>query len=156
VEKITTHFVFKKYFLGNRAVYGKMWKKTFRQGQVKEDNIMPLLHVGCLMLHTNTLTVCNNYCFSTATMGTRTRLKVTLYLHWLSYSRHGTTTHDRNRGPTTPIERFSLRSGHVTSQTATKQQGRILRFNNTQMKELRRSLVFMYERRLPTHYSGYT
>jgi len=33
---------------------------------------------------TNTVRICNTYCFSTATLGTRKHLKVTLYLHCLS------------------------------------------------------------------------
>ena len=32
------------------------------------------------------LIVFNTYCFSTATVVTRTRLNITLYIHWLSYS----------------------------------------------------------------------
>jgi hypothetical protein len=48
------HFIFNKYFSENRAVYKKMWKKTYREWQITEDNIMPLLHIGCLILQTQT------------------------------------------------------------------------------------------------------
>jgi hypothetical protein len=37
---------------------------------------------------TNTLTICNTYCFSTATMVSRMRLNVKLYVHFLSYINH--------------------------------------------------------------------
>ena len=33
---------------------------------------------------TNTLAICNTYCFSTATMAARTRRNVTLYVHCVS------------------------------------------------------------------------
>ena len=33
---------------------------------------------------TDALTICNTHCFSTATIGTRTRLNATLYVHCLS------------------------------------------------------------------------
>ena len=43
------------------------------------------LHTAYLRLqaHTHKLKMCNNYCFSTARTGTRTRLSVTLYVHRL-------------------------------------------------------------------------
>jgi hypothetical protein len=40
------------------------------------------------IIHTHTLLMCNTYCFSTETVITRTRLKVTLYVHWLSCFRN--------------------------------------------------------------------
>ena len=34
---------------------------------------------------TRTLTICNIYCFSTATIAAVTRLNITLYVHYLSF-----------------------------------------------------------------------
>jgi len=42
------------------------------------------LHAGYVVLQTNTLRICNNYCFSKATIVMRTRLYVTLYTHGFS------------------------------------------------------------------------
>ena len=40
---------------------------------------------GTCVLHAGySLRICNNYCFSTATVVARTHLTVTLYVHWLS------------------------------------------------------------------------
>jgi hypothetical protein len=44
------------------------------------------LHVGYLMLQMHTLRLCNNNCFSLATMVAPTSLNVTLYVHSLSCS----------------------------------------------------------------------
>jgi hypothetical protein len=37
-------------------------------------------------LHTHTHRICNNYCFSTATVVWRTRLSITLQVHYVSCS----------------------------------------------------------------------
>ena len=50
-------------------------------GQATYEN---MAHVHCRLDtygYKNTLRTCNNYCFSTASMVTRTRMNVTLYVH---------------------------------------------------------------------------
>jgi hypothetical protein len=86
VEKIKTHILYSiTFFLENRAVYeicGKKlysqtdhrWKYKTAQAHCKPDNYG----------YRHTLRICNTYCFSTATMVTRTGLNVTLYVHCLS------------------------------------------------------------------------
>jgi hypothetical protein len=53
-------------------------EKYYREDQATDDHTA---HVHC-MLDTNTLRICNTYCFS-ATIVTRTRPGVTLYVHCL-------------------------------------------------------------------------
>jgi hypothetical protein len=70
------------FFFENRAVYEIIWK-NMAQPQRPKMTIQHgacALHAGYLKLQKHTLTICNNYCFSTATMVTRTRLNVTLYV----------------------------------------------------------------------------
>jgi hypothetical protein len=51
-----------------------------------------MAHAHC-MLDKHTLTICNTYWFSTATMVARTPLNVPLYVHYLScYNRDGVFT----------------------------------------------------------------
>jgi hypothetical protein len=45
----------------------------------------------------NTLRICNAYCFSTATIATRTRLNIMLYVHCLYYSLSASYTTDVRR-----------------------------------------------------------
>jgi len=79
VEELKTHILCSITFLfllRNRAVYEIMWNKQCRAGQATYDN---MTHADC-MLNTSgykyTLRLLNSYCFSTATMGTRTHLRV--------------------------------------------------------------------------------
>jgi hypothetical protein len=47
-----------------------------------DENIIRRMRFACwIIMATDTLIICNTYCFSTAIMVTRTRLKVTLYVH---------------------------------------------------------------------------
>ena len=77
--------MFNNFFFENRAVYEKMSKKKYcRGGQATGDN---LLHVDFMLDnwgHKHILRICNNYCFSTATMVARKRLNITLPVHCLS------------------------------------------------------------------------
>jgi hypothetical protein len=44
------------------------------------------MHIACwIPMATNTLRICNTYCFSTATMVTRSCLGVTLQVNWVPY-----------------------------------------------------------------------
>ena len=62
--------------------------------QATDDNIIWRMRVSCWITkathrraractHTDTLRICNTYCFSTATIATRTRLNITFYVHCL-------------------------------------------------------------------------
>jgi hypothetical protein len=55
-----------------------------RVGQSTDDN---MAHIHCIQDNQGykpTLTICNTYCFSTATVVARTLLSVMLYIHYLS------------------------------------------------------------------------
>jgi len=73
-------------FPQNRAVYEIMWGKYGRAGQASDDNIIWRMRFTCSItkarIHAHI--IFNSYCFSTATVVTRTRLRVTIHLHWLS------------------------------------------------------------------------
>jgi hypothetical protein len=75
--------MFSNFFFENHAVYEIMWEKCGGAGQATDENIA---HVHCILdtkgyKHTHTHTICNTYCFSTATVVVRTHLNVTLYVH---------------------------------------------------------------------------
>jgi hypothetical protein len=89
-ENKNTHFMFNDSPSPppeKRAVYGIMWKNRYcRAGQATDENTA---HALCLLNNSgykHTLTICNIYCFSTATVVARKRLNVTLYVYWLSCS----------------------------------------------------------------------
>jgi len=66
------------FFFENRAVDKITWKKYCRLGQA---------HAHCMLDnlgYKHTHTICNTYCFSTATMVAQKRLNVTLFVHFLS------------------------------------------------------------------------
>jgi len=72
--KIQIHFMFNIFFPENRAFCEIMWKNT-----VQPDR--PQTNALCMPDNKDyklTLRICNNYCFCTATMITRTRLNITL------------------------------------------------------------------------------
>jgi len=76
--------MFSNFFPQNLAIY-EMWEKYGRAGQATDGST---LHAHCMLdtlFYKYPLRICNNYCFSTATMVTRTRLNVTLYLHYRSW-----------------------------------------------------------------------
>jgi hypothetical protein len=54
--------------------------------QATDENIIWRMRFACWITkkYKHTIRICNTYCFSTATMQTRTSLHVTLYLHCLS------------------------------------------------------------------------
>jgi hypothetical protein len=85
-ENQNTHFMFNNFPKLCR-LWKILWEKYCRAG-LATDNNMALAHC---MLDTkdyeHTLRICNTYCSSTATMVARTRLIVTLYVHWLSRSK---------------------------------------------------------------------
>ena len=75
----------------NRAVSEIMEKKKFTGAGLTTDvSIIRLMRFACWPTKaTYTVRIYNTYCFSTATMVTRTRVSVTrhLYLHCLSFFR---------------------------------------------------------------------
>jgi len=85
LEKIRTQSVCSITFLFKSC---RLWDnvETYRRaGQTTHDNVIRRMPIACWITKaTHTLTICNIYCFSTATMVVRTRLNVTLYVHCLS------------------------------------------------------------------------
>jgi hypothetical protein len=81
-----TRFMFTNYFLENLAVYEIVWNNTIQTDRPQ----MTVQYGACAFLHAVYLTLQvhtqNTYacCFSTATIVTRTRFNITLYLHFLS------------------------------------------------------------------------
>jgi len=68
------------FFFENLAVYEIMWKNILEANR-------PQMTIWCMRIAcwiakaTNTLKICNIYCFSSTAMVTRMRLIVTLYVH---------------------------------------------------------------------------
>jgi hypothetical protein len=79
-----TCFIFNKIFLNKIVALWDKVKKYCTAGRATDNN---MAHTHC-MLDTNvckhTFRICNTYCFSTATMVARTRIKVTLHVICLS------------------------------------------------------------------------
>jgi len=75
--------MFSNFFFENRVVYEIMWKNV---EEPEMPQIIPRMHIACIdtECYRHTLRICNTYCFSTATMVTRTRLHIRLYVHWQS------------------------------------------------------------------------
>jgi len=77
-ENQNTHFVFSNFFFENRAVYEIMWKKVLEQD--RPQMTIWRMRIACRVTKAkHTLTISNTYCFSIATIVTRTRLTVTSY-----------------------------------------------------------------------------
>ena len=83
-ENRNTFFTLNNYFfLENRALNGIMWKNIVELGR-PQMTIWPMRIACWIPKATNTLRICNSYCFSIATAVERTRLIVTFYVHCLS------------------------------------------------------------------------
>jgi hypothetical protein len=95
-EKIKTHLCSITFFF--RKSY-RLWDNVEKYGtasQATGDNVIRRMRFACWITKaTNTFRICHNFCFSRATLVTRTRLNVTLYVHCLScyalFSLIGTT-----------------------------------------------------------------
>ena len=86
VHKIKTHILCSIifFFFENRAVYVIMWGKRGKVRQVTDETIQRMRIATWILQATNTHSeYCNISRFPTTTMVARTRLKVTLYVHWL-------------------------------------------------------------------------
>ena len=84
VEEIKTHILHSVtfFFLENHAVYDIKWKNTVVQHRPQTS--IWHMHSACWITKaTHSLTICNTYCFSIATMVARPRLIVKLYVHFL-------------------------------------------------------------------------
>jgi len=83
-ETRNTHFSTSNNFFFRKSCW--LWEnveKCCRAGQATDDN---MVHAHCMLDtsgYRHTLTVCNTYCFSTATMAARSLQNVTLYVHCL-------------------------------------------------------------------------
>jgi hypothetical protein len=67
----------------NRAFYEIMWKNIV-EPYSPQMTIWRMSLACWLPKAANTHSICNTYCFFTATIVTRTRLNITLYIHCLS------------------------------------------------------------------------
>ena len=72
------HFIINIIFFFENMLFMRMWKNI-----VAPDSP---LHAGHLCLQKHALTICNNYCFSTATIVAWTFLIFSLHVHCLSWS----------------------------------------------------------------------
>jgi len=61
-----------------------MWENIVERAGHRWQYGVCAFHAGYIRLQTHTLRLRNTVCFSTATMIARTRLNITLYMHWLS------------------------------------------------------------------------
>ena len=62
-----THFVIHNFFKKNHALYGIMWKNIVKP-DMPQMTVRRMLIAWWIPRATNTLIMCNNYCFSTTTM----------------------------------------------------------------------------------------
>jgi hypothetical protein len=81
-EKMKTHILCSIPYLENRSVCDIMWKNIVELG--RPQMIVRAHFMLDTYGYTYTLRICNTYYFSAATMVTRTRLTVTLYVHCMS------------------------------------------------------------------------
>ena len=78
MEKLKTHILCSNIFFENRAVYEIMWKNTVEPD--RPQMAIWRMRIACwIPKATNTLSICNTYCSSPATMVAPSRLNVTLY-----------------------------------------------------------------------------
>jgi len=88
VEKIKTHLLYSITFFFQKTSHlwdEIMWKNKEEPDISQMTIIIQRMHFACwLRKATHTFRICNNYCFFTVTVVTRTRHNVTLYKHCLS------------------------------------------------------------------------
>jgi len=83
LEKIKTHILCSITFSENRAVYEIVWTNIVEPD--RPQMTIRRMRVACwIPKATNTLRICNTFCFSIATMAARADLDITLYVHCLS------------------------------------------------------------------------
>jgi len=82
VETIKTHLCVVFFFFENRSVYEIMWENIV-EPDIPQVTVWHLRIACWIPKATDTLTICNTYWLSAATMVSRTRLNATLYVHSL-------------------------------------------------------------------------
>ena len=83
-ENQNTHFVFRNIFRKSCCLLGNV-KKYGKTRQATDDNTIRRTRLACRVTKaTDTCSECYTYCFCTAIMIARTRLRVTLYVSRLS------------------------------------------------------------------------
>jgi hypothetical protein len=85
-ENQNTHFMFNNFFYP-KIVPLMRWRGKIWYNQTGYRWQYNTAHTLCVLDnwgYRHTLRICNTYCFYTATMVTRTRLNITLYVHCLS------------------------------------------------------------------------
>jgi hypothetical protein len=84
-ENQNTHFVFSSFFFFRKSCrFEKIWKNTVERGGPQMT--IWRMRIECWIpkaTYTHTLRLSNTHCFSSTTMGARTRLNVTLYVRCL-------------------------------------------------------------------------
>ena len=88
-ENQNTHFVFNAFFFfyENRAVYEIMWKNMVERGRLQMT--IWRARIACWITKaTDTLKICNTYCFPTATTVTRTFHIATLHVQGIINLHH--------------------------------------------------------------------
>ena len=114
-----THFLFSNFFFPeNCAVHEIMWKNSVERGR-PQMTIWRMCIACWITMATHTLTVCNTYCSSTATMVARTLLNVTLIytllvLFLTGVVLHGKTPHSNDHNPFTFGWRRKLHTSRVS------------------------------------------
>jgi len=83
VEKFKPHILCSiTFFFLKSSLLWENVGKYFRAGQVTGDNMAHAHFTLDTWSNKHTLTICNTYCFSNATVIARTHSNVTLYVHW--------------------------------------------------------------------------
>ena len=83
-ENQNTHLIFNHFFPRKSCSLWDDAKKYCTAGQATDDN---MAHAHCMLdteVYKHTLIICSTNSFSTATLVVRTRLNVTLHVHYLS------------------------------------------------------------------------
>jgi len=66
----------------------RIWDNVEKYCTARQATDDSMAHAHCMLDiqgHKHTLRICNTYCFSTPKIFKRTRLNVTLYVHFMSY-----------------------------------------------------------------------
>ena len=82
-ENQNTHLIFNKVFF-KACLYEIMWKNIVEPGRLRMTVWWTRI-ACCILRSTDTLRICNTYCFFTATIFARTHISVSLYLHCLPF-----------------------------------------------------------------------
>jgi len=82
LERKKAHFMFNFFFFENRTVYETVEKFVKSKRPQMKTRFMRISY--WTPKATNTLRICNTYCFSTATLVAQTRLSAALFVQQLS------------------------------------------------------------------------